>query len=155
MYLEKSPSPPASIKLAIKLIWASFAITVFSWILIFFTPVPENVILNAQQSGLSVNAYAIIKLGGFVIWTGFIFYVLNQIANGKNWARIICLILGVGQILYAITHFLSHFGHDSMTIIIISFVSNIFHIVFDCYALYLLFKTSGKDWFRRKISAEG
>jgi hypothetical protein len=74
--------------------------------------------------------------------------VLKKLSAKANWARIICLVACLVQIVHDIYHFQSHFGIENMTVIIISFVNNLLQVILNGYAFYLLLTPQAKDWVK-------
>jgi hypothetical protein len=148
--------PPVAVTVAIRCIWTSLIVTILSWVLLLFgpLPVPQDVIVEAEELGLSAHAFAIFNIAVLASFrAAIIYFVLSKLAKGRNWARLICLIAASTEVLHDIYHSFSHFGHDAATVIATSFVITTLHCALYGYAMRLLFTNAGKEWFQKNQPA--
>jgi hypothetical protein len=148
--------PPASVTQAIRCIWACLILTILSWVLLLFgpLPVPQDVIVEAEELGLSAHAFAIFNIVVLATFrAAIIYFVLNKLAKGRNWARFVCLIAASTEALHDTYHSFSHFGHDDATVIGTSFIITALHCALYGYAMRLLFTSAGKEWFQKNQPA--
>ena len=121
---------PKNVNRAVQLIAASFAIggirAVFD--------------LAQKVSGV----YFVVALLLLVVFLGIWFFFVNRIAAGKNWARIVFLVLLIGLPL-AVPGYIADLRinplHGSVSIII---------ALLQLVGTYLLFTKDSNIWFRRR-----
>jgi len=137
------------------MIWACLIITVLGWVLLFFglMSVPKDVTLSAMRLGLSAHAFAIFNIAALTVRAAIIYFLMSKLRKGRNWARIVCLIAASIEILHDTYHSFSHIGCEDNKTIIISFINTALNCALYGYAMYLLFKSPGKDWFQKNQSA--
>lgn len=153
--LDVHSQPPVAVTIAIRCIWASLMITVLGWVLLLLGiwSVPEDVASGAGTLGWSVNTFALINIAALLLRAGIIYFIVSKLTKGRTWARIVCLIAASTEVLHDIYHSFSHFGHDNTAIIATSFTSTVLHCILYGYAMYLLFTSPGKEWFKQGPSA--
>lgn len=142
---------PKEIKLSIRCIWGSFILTQSGWVFALFAPyknlVAQHVTDAAQMAGMPVHNFILLYLVGLLIRGGLLYLILANLAKGKNWARLICLIICISQIpLY---HFYKNLEHEEITIIAISGVTTILYALMNGYAIYLLLIKQSNEWFKK------
>ena len=124
-------SKPSSIRLALGLLWLGFAIG------------PLKLVLNwsylVSRSGVGFNLFVI----GFVSATYCLF--LWKISEGRNWARIVFLVVFVLGVLPYVFILRSEFSRSPLLATL-----SILQAGIQGWGLFLLFTSPGKEWFRQR-----
>lgn len=118
---------PASVAIAVKLLYATLALGLLQFALRFQTVdrTVSTVALIAEVTGL-----------------GFEWFLINRISNRRNWARITLLVLFVLLIPSSVLSFLSSAFVTATPIVLPSTVT-----LFEIIALVMLFTKSANAWF--------
>ena len=91
------------------------------------------------------GVYFLVALLLLVIFLGICFFFVNRIAAGKNWARIVFLVLFLIGLPLAVPGYVAELRinplHGSFSIII---------ALLQLVGTYLLFKKDSNIWFRRQ-----
>ena len=129
--LPETVERPPDVTLAVRLLWISLGVGVFG---LFVDP--------DVKGGVLVVAIAMGLVGcGIGAWINF------KIASGRNWARIIYLIMAI--VVYALTA-ATWKSTVAPTRGLVSTVFNVVGAALDVWILYLLFKRSSSAWFRQQ-----
>lgn len=130
---------PASVKLGILILWISLVIAIIK----AFFSLPTIIKLAETLPDKSLNFIIGILVGVIILMA------LNilMIGKGKNWARILYLIL---FILGAPSFFKGVFSNLSGNLLTLSL--ELVHFAIQIYALILIFQSSSKPWFHQKKS---
>ena len=124
------PERPLLVKIAISLICASLAIGVVRSILGFFS--------NSVQSLTAFNAIVIVLSLATTI------FLVVMVARGRDWARIVFLILLTTDILGSIPAILHEFAASPLARLI-----DVGEIALQVIAIVLLFQSPSNAWFRQ------
>ena len=129
---------PTEVRWALKLLWLSLAFSVVQYFIFLRVGIS---VLPVDGPG---RGPAIIGLGMPVM--GFIFggYLNIQIAHKKNWARIVKLILAAISLAFQLAFSPRPAGLEYLNAFIVP--------ALNVAALYLLFLTAGRLWFRHMPS---
>jgi hypothetical protein len=149
-----SPSPmPTAIRVALALLWLSLAYS-FLWVSYTLYSLYVNGAFLAKDEFARAASHAMIR-SYVVTYLGYIChaYLNICIAHKKNWARIAKLLLVVGIPVY---YFIVRLIQSSPDVIIPPMELTLFKYflngvgsALNFAALYLLFLSPGKLWFRR------
>lgn len=100
--------------------------------------------LDPEMMGQVFGTTMYIGVGVFgLISLGITALILHKLKQGRDWARIVCLIYGA---LCALGLFSLH-GFGLMSALTVGYLG------LGYYALYLLFTAPGADWFRKRADA--
>lgn len=121
---------PAIIQSAISLLWASLAVAAVKVALDW---------TNFVRRG-SVAFTVFIMILTFA----FIGFFVVKIGQGKNWARVVFLVIFVVGIVPAIFVWRSEFAHSRLLGIL-----SIVQAALQATALYFIFTSPGKEWYRK------
>jgi preprotein translocase subunit Sss1 len=117
---------PPAIERAVMLLWVAVAIGVVSSLLSLTMLGASFSGLLATIIGLAITAFLIIKVG-----------------EGRNWARIVLLVLfAIGLVGFVVAGGLSFGVAPFLTLI------GLVQLGIEGYALYLIFTPPGSDWFK-------
>ena len=129
-------SKPDQVKTAVNLLYASLAIGVLNLILSLAAIVEQSLVV-----------FVIVVA---VITISILFFLIVMISSGKNWARIVFLILYViglpGQVA-TVLQLMTAYSFISLT----GTVQTILQLV----AIVLLFQSASTAWFKRDNSSNG
>lgn len=128
--LNTAATKPAIIQPAISLLWASLAIAAVKVALDWTNFVGRG--SAAMTVCIMIFTFAVI--GFFVV----------KIGQGKNWARVVFLVLFVLGIVVAILTWRSEFAHSRLLGIL-----SIVQAALQATALYFIFTSPGKEWYRK------
>ena len=124
-----SAEPPNEARLAARLLWCAIALSI----------VELTLGMNLASSSIEVVAGPLLVIGVLSLLT-------HQISRGRNWARIVLLVLvALGMPGYFLT--LPAMLAQSAFVTAISVAESVLQIA----ALYLVFIGAGASWFRRGI----
>lgn len=124
---------PKQVKLALILLWLLVAISAAAIVMEF---------IAAPAMGQSREAAAInFGLWAAVIGTSFSALINVAIGRGKNWARVLTLVLAVAGFA---ADFLLDSSTDTANAQAIQIANSSLYLI----ALFLLFATRGRHWFR-------
>ncbi len=128
------PDKPQAVNRAVNLLWASIAFGLVK-ILMDFT---------------HVSAMASVGFTSFVLAFTFaiIIFLIFMISSGKNWARIAFLIMFVIGTIPALPVVLDEFGRAPAVGAL-----SVVQLCLQVYALFLLFTSPGRAWFRKTTPA--
>jgi hypothetical protein len=133
---ESRTQAPVEVRWALKLLWLALAFSVVQYL--FFLPVAISALpTNPGARGPGIFSLAL-PLGGYMFGA----YLNIKIARRKNWARIIKFIIAAASLCLQWAFSPGLTGIEYLTAgapPALSFA-----------ALYLLFLTSGRQWFRRE-----
>jgi hypothetical protein len=137
---------PASVATAIKLIWASMALSVVGALITFtmLDAIVDKAIQDAA-SGASIDRETVRSsaiagaIGGLVIGLGLTFLMLYFIRKGANWARILYTVLGGLGIVFGL---LGLTGQPPL-LLVLGLVS----LVLTAAILFFLWKSESNPWF--------
>ena len=139
---------PASVATAVKLLWASIALSVLSTLLTFvlLDSIVDKALDDAGVSGDVdtdlVRASAIAGgLFGLVIGVGITLLLLTFIKKGANWARIVYTVLGVIGILFS----LLSLGGQPAVLLLLALVG----LALTIAVLVLLYRPESNAYFRK------
>ena len=121
---------PAIIQSAISLLWASLAIAAVKVVLDWANFVGRG--SAAFTAFIMIFTFAVI---GFVV---------VKIGQGKNWARVIFLVVFVVGIVTAFLTLRSEFAQSRLLGIL-----SIVQAALQATALYFIFTSPGKEWYRK------
>ncbi len=122
---------PGEVTLAVRLLWISIAIGLL--------------ITGLRVAGLVSGASLVVALLLGVVIFGFYLFLVSRISAGRNWARIVFLVLFLIGLPFSIPTYLAElrksvlFGSISILIAVIQLV-----------ATYLLFTKNSNRWFRQR-----
>lgn len=126
------------INLAIKLLWISFSLGILQKLL--NNDFVEEV--KADGGGLILIIW--------VSFSAFTFYLILSVSRGKNWARIIMLLLAYFSIAGVFLEFLIFEKHQYGIFQSIAGYSVVMvHLPIMFYALYVFFTGTSSEWFRK------
>lgn len=135
---ENNIARPNKVSIAVKLLWITIVVGIIRSII----ELPNTLEVLIEQGfyfGLAI---------GFVIFTAFISlaiisFFIYMIGKGKNWARIIFLVLFIIGIPFSILPLV-----QSLMANPISGIIAIGQTILQIVALVLLFQKSSSDWFK-------
>ena len=121
---------PRQVSWAVWLLWTELALDVL------------QIVVDVRPT--EGNALFLFALGGFVIGLGIEAFVIYKLATRRNWARYVIL-------LFAILNLLDWVGSLRQGLITDPFrgVMTSLELMLDCVALFLVFTSPGKHWFKR------
>lgn len=79
-----------------------------------------------------------------VFTLGMMWFFIYNIEKGRNWARIIFLIIFIAGILFSVSSFLQMLKYNPIFIL-----TGIIHTILQATALALLFQKSSSEWFKK------
>lgn len=126
---RRSDPPPTIVEVAVRLLWASLALGIPSALYEVSRstdPVDGIVTFIGQSATLALGSYVILG-----------------VYRGKNWARIVSLLLTLLEVP------LLFFGFAPPGAAVIEVICNWVAGALDVVALYLLFTSPGSKWFNR------
>lgn len=135
MNAQDTSQKPQSVALAVILLWASLGAGVVKMLLHQF---------RYASTGSDAVAYTVIA-----VTLAIIVFLIVKIAAGKNWARIVFLVLFVIGTFPMAAVILDEFA-DAPFMGALS----VAQIGLQAYALYLLFTQPGSAWFRKATQLE-
>lgn len=127
---------PACVSKAVNLFWLSLAIGLIRLIVSYSS---MAVIAKNHVASIAVSLVLIFSFG-------FTIYLISQVSSGRNWARIVYLILFVIGLLFSFMgiwfSFIKSFSSG-----LISFVQ----LFLQAYSVHLLFTQDSSAWFRDEV----
>jgi len=145
-----SDAPPLPVSLAIRCLWGSFAINCVSDVITYFGPTPNVLQIMSERLNLSVGiCYAMASTSVFIRFLA-IYFVMSKLLQGKNWARVLCVLVGIVDLPVSLA---ANYRQLEPFLLWISIGLHICYLLLGYYALYLLFSDPAKTWFRRKKAA--
>jgi hypothetical protein len=131
---------PAEVRWALKMLWLSLAISMVMPLTllygVYFRPTPQA----------SASAYLLPVLHLPLVWGIFCAFLYRQIASGKNWARLMQFVITLAFLAYEIAYLPAPTGNYVIKVALVHGL--------DWTAMYLLFITSGRQWFRKASERE-
>jgi hypothetical protein len=134
METERGLEIPKTIKTAVSCLWASVALG-------FVTALVKLASVKTAEPAVSTNFVLL-----FIF--GFIAFLILKISAGKNWARIVFLILFLIGSVTSLPGMLYQFLH-----LPVIGLSSLAQVGLQGYGLYILFRSSGNNWFRPAVTA--
>lgn len=130
----EQPPRPAQVTRAVQLFWAAVAVSLVSGVL--------NAYL-LETPGFSRGAYAIMMVIGWIVVGAIVWWILSSIGKGKNWARIVQLVLVMFGILGMLTAF-------TMPQVIPGVVRVLYavQVGLNLWGILLVFSGPANAWFR-------
>ena len=128
--VEVRTERPKEVTLAIKLLWASFFISIVG---VFLQP--------AQQ--VPFIAILIVSVGAFGLWA----WVITCIARGRNWARILFFVLigiGLAFVLLFLSASLALYRDRPFNALLA-----VINHALEIYTVYLLLTVPAREWFKQ------
>lgn len=136
--VQSRSQAPGEVRWALKLLWLSLAISVIQFLYLLSATAralpPDAAGRNPMMSGYAVT------IAGFILGA----YLNIKIGHGKNWARVAKLLLA------AMSLFIQAMFTPKLTAV--QYISAGIVPALNFAALYLLFLTSGRLWFRQSSS---
>lgn len=127
---------PDSVRLAVTLLYISLAVRVLTVPIAFLEgsrqgqgPIPGS--LKAALVALGLLAFI------------FALYVINRINSGRNWARILCLVLTILSITFSLVGF-----QQQMELAPLTTCSGLAVLGLNIVALVFLFQQRSSDWYK-------
>jgi hypothetical protein len=142
---------PGSVATAVKLIWASMALSVVASLLTLM--MLDTIIDRALQQaavGTSVNRDSVRAAAisgavfGLIVGLGLTFLLLTFIRRGANWARIVYTVLGALGLIFG----LLGIGGQPPLLLVLSVVS----LVLTASILLFLWKSESNPWFAKRTA---
>jgi len=136
--IAPSNSRPLEVKRAVWCLWAAFVLSVVVSIVQFMRAAPH---LGGQHPSL-------LLAGGTLLLVAINAIIIYNIAQGRNWARVIQLAFVLVVLLFYVYMF-AHLHTLSMPIhrSPFGYISGIVQFLLQVFALWLVFTTPGKTWF--------
>ncbi len=131
-----SHQKPEAVEKAVKLLWASLVIGVL-----------KVAIDYVHLSNLAPSLFTNIIL---VFVFGLMAFLISKISAGCNWARVVFLILFLIGALPALGTTLDEFTRSAVLGAL-----SVVQIVTQVIAMYLVFTSPGKEWFKKTSRPEG
>jgi hypothetical protein len=145
-----SDAPPLSVSLAIRCLWGSFAIDCISNVVSHFGPAPNIFQQMSERLNLSIAiCYAMVFIAFFLRFLT-VYFVMSKLLQGKNWARMLCLLIGIADLPMSLG---ANYRQLEPFLFLISIGLHMSYLLLGYYALYRLFSDPAKTWFRRKKAA--
>ena len=142
---------PASVATAVKLLWASIALSVLSTLLTFvlLDSIVDKALEDAGMTGDVdtdlVRASAIAGgIFGLVIGVGITLLLLTFIKKGANWARITYTVLGGLGLLFGLIGLVN----QPPLLLVLSLLS----LVLTAATLFFLWKKESNPWFAKRTT---
>ncbi len=140
---------PGSVATAVKLIWASMALSVVGALITFtmLDAIVDKAIENAA-AGTTVDRDTVrtsaIAGGiiGLIIGLGLTYLMLHFIRKGANWARILYTVLGAISVVFG----LLGLGSQPALLLVLSVVG----LVLTVAVVFLLWKSESNPWFAKR-----
>ena len=136
--IEVRGERPKEVTLAVKLLWASFALGIVG---MFFQP------MYATGSATTTMAPWIVILIfsgiAFAIWA----WVITKSANGRNWARILFLVLAIIGLVgtaFVVPMALAIYKARPLTGLL-----SVVNFALEIYTMYLLLTAPARAWFKQ------
>lgn len=136
---------PNSTNNAIKLMYLSLILGIIFGIIAIATG-HDIKHLPQKMSATQIMLVAIVTLG---VVSLIKYWFIRMIAGGRNWARIIYLIMVILGLLAMASHIHTLIGQGTLYLI-----PTIINTVIDLCAVFLLFTSESNAWFGGKKSAE-
>jgi hypothetical protein len=129
---------PKQVLLATRLMWLTLLVGLVA---ILLSGEPANTLstIDANVRGTVLVFVAVI----LAISTLFLAWILQKVKAGRNWARIVLLVLTV----LSIVNQMSSPG-ELIEIAPILFIAALVNMVLEIWSLVLLFRPPGADWFK-------
>lgn len=127
---------PPEVTLAARLLWVALALGAF------------NAIVDSARLATagSVSPYFVVgSVAGSLLVLGLLAWLTHRIAHGRNWARIVFLLMFVMGIPIFLLQLPAMFATSVFATAISAAIS-----VLQMIALYLVFLGAGSHWFRRR-----
>jgi hypothetical protein len=139
---SESPTPaPAEISWALKLLWLGLAFNVVQYL--FSLPAAFSV-MPADSTARAAAMFGVaVPIAGFILGA----WLNVKIARKRNWARIVKLVIEAASLVLLITMSPQLAVFDWINV----GIAPALHFI----ALYLLFISSGRLWFRRTSAHTG
>lgn len=143
--------PPASVTMAVNLIWASIALSLLSAIITFvmLDTLVDQAVEDAglSTSGVDADAVRAGAIGGaifgLVIGVGIMVLLAIFIKKGANWARIVFTVLAAIGIIFGIPGL---FGSNPAILVVLSLIS----LGLSIATLFFLWKKESGPWFAKQ-----
>lgn len=124
---------PSSVVLSVRLLWGALALGLV------------RLLLESPKLAAAPNMMTVV--GGFVVGLAIYAFLIVMIASGRNWARIVFLILTVADLLLSGAGLVSSFGSAPLGASVA-----LAGAVLQVWGLVLLFMSPGKSWFQKKAT---
>lgn len=134
METERGLEIPKAIKTAVSCLWASVALG-------FVTALVKLASVRTAEPAVSTNFVLLLVFG-------FIAFLIFKISAGKNWARIVFLILFLIGSVTSLPSMLYQFLH-----LPVIGLSSLAQVGLQGYGLYILFRSPSNSWFRSAVTA--
>lgn len=136
---------PSATSNAVKLLYLSLILSIVFGIIFIAT---GHEIKNLPEH-ISVTQFMLIAIVSLAVVSLIKYWFIRMIGGGRNWARIIYLIIVILGLLAMGSHIHSLINQGTLYII-----SSIITTVIDICAVFLLFTSASNAWFSGKKSAE-
>ena len=132
---------PQSISRGLKYLWAGVIISIVAG---FFST------FDGSHAGLSPSAFVATAITSMVITVLINWFFLHFISKGKNWARIIYLVI---FILWALSIFV---GSAKMIEIqgLLTYLATVLEFIILLVGIILIFSNSATAWFKQAASTK-
>jgi hypothetical protein len=143
---------PNSIKIAFRCLWANAVIPWCGLALIFFDDGQRQAMLKIYDKADNpvLVFWGFFFLIIFLIGAFLCCVIFDGVKDGKNWARIICLIFCI----YSSAAFILHLKMPTSLFEVLGRLLSIACLTLQYYAIFLIFTPPGKEWFAKKTVTE-
>lgn len=142
---------PHAVRLAIRYMWASFAIFAIPTAYEMLSPFimkQDTPNIFAAKPGIFLLMSSALPFAALIV---FVYFILERVSAGKNWARIFCLIAAL-VVLFIFVITLTSLKPSLNKNALISIVLEALHSGLAFYALFLLFTPPGSNWFKKSAA---
>jgi hypothetical protein len=124
---------PSSVVLSVRLLWGALALGVLRLLL--------------ESPKLAATPNLMVMAGGFVVALAIYALLIAKISSGRNWARMIFLVLMLADLLLSMPGVVGGFGRAPLGASMALAGAGL-----QVWALVLLFTDPGKAWFQKKAA---
>lgn len=136
---------PNSVHLAVKLLYTNLILNIIT--AIYTLVLIANGAMHTTEAHIANDLHKTVTIGAVIIAIVFLiqFWFIRKIAHGRNWARIIYLIIflfGLFMVVHRPTSLWSHGGLYTITSVV--------NFILGCIACVMLFVRSSSPWFHQR-----
>lgn len=139
----KPAQAPREVKRAVRLLWVSLVISLLS----FFLGIVSQSIQGPIEAELAGVVFVIVFM---LIGVGIVAWIFHKIARGRNWARILWLLLVASNVVYSAFNWRQTIDIAKVAPLLAAI--NLIGTVIEFYAVFLLFSRPAAPWFAPELT---
>ncbi len=132
---NQQPEKPRAVTMAVYLLWGSLVLAVLR--------------LALDWTSLSAAPKAMLVAGVIAVVFALYAFLYAMISAGRNWARIMLLVLVAADVILSMPNVANEFGRAPLVSSLAIGASGL-----QVFGLFLLFTSPGKTWFQKARAPE-